>query len=119
MYVIFSGAQQHIPLWSPELYALGGVPYVGCLSPSVVARMSIVGTLVGVACLWPVCHQVLPHAEVASPLMGGAESPHAWLLDFGGSGSGTNHLVGVQAHGANRLKGGLQNCVLLAPVSSW
>lgn len=36
-----------ITLWSPQLYALGVPPYVGCMGPSVLAGLNTVGMLAG------------------------------------------------------------------------
>lgn len=36
-----------ITLWSPQLYALGVLPYVGCMGPSVLAGLNTVGMLAG------------------------------------------------------------------------
>ena len=45
MWEISYGAQQHTLLWSPELYALGDVPYVGCMGPSNVVGLTTIGVL--------------------------------------------------------------------------
>ena len=43
--------------------------------------------------------------------MCGTESPYAWLLGIGAFVSGTTHLLGMEAPGADRLERGFQNCV--------
>ena len=50
--------------------------------------------------------------------VGGTEPPYAWLLGIGAFVSGTNHLLGMEGLGADRLERIPKLC-LLAPVSSW
>ena len=52
-----------------------GVPYVGCMGPSVVVGLTAVGALVG--------RQALPCVVDAGLLMGEAESQHDWLHGLG------------------------------------
>ena len=54
-------SQQHVPLWSPELYALG-VPLYGLCKSFSSGRLTTVGGLVGVAGPQSGC---LPFVEVA------------------------------------------------------
>ena len=43
--------------------------------------------------------------------VGGTEPPYAWLLGFWAFVSGTNHRLGMEGPGADRLERGFQNCV--------
>ena len=70
-------SQQHTPLWSPELYALGEVPKVDCVILSVVAEPTNTGELGSRAYLDLLGCQVLPHTVAASPLEGGTGSQHS------------------------------------------
>ena len=92
---------------------------MGYMGSSVVVGLTTVGVLEGETGPWPLGCQALPHAKSASmlvgraeslgiawgwgggessagagPLVGGAWSPHSWLLNLGHPRTGADWLVG-------------------------
>ena len=57
-----------------------GVPYVGCVGPPAVVRLTTVGVLAGRADPSPVGCQALPHVVAAGPLVGNVRSQYGCLL---------------------------------------
>lgn len=76
--------QHHTPLQSPGLFFIGA-SYVGCMSLSILARLTTVDVLVGRLAFSPVGLQALLDAVAFGPLVRGVGSQYSCPYGQGGS----------------------------------